>query len=105
MLLSHSQLSLLLSLQVTQRDIVDWMNGSGGGDSVFVEYEAMMLTKITKKSFMMSIGKAIVRAGYKKNDLLSGRAFRWNLPDNVVDASTLVTGHISMEEGGTGGGD
>ena len=85
---------------VTQRDIVDWMNDRDG-DSVFVEFETMMLTNITKKSLMMSIGKAIVRAGYKRNELISGRAFRWKLPTDIVpaDASpSLVDRHMSMEE-------
>lgn len=65
---------------VTQREIIDWMLRP---ESIFREYENMMLTRIERKSFMMSMGKAIVRAGYTKNESLSGRAFRWNLPEDV----------------------
>mmetsp|Transcript_14242 Transcript_14242/g.30418 ORF Transcript_14242/g.30418 Transcript_14242/m.30418 type:complete len:673 (-) Transcript_14242:78-2096(-) len=65
---------------VTQREIIDWMNDP---DGVYREYERMMLAKIVEKSFMMSMGKAIVRAGYTKNEYLSGRAFRWNLPEDI----------------------
>ncbi|KAL3809043.1 hypothetical protein ACHAXA_004546 [Cyclostephanos tholiformis] len=95
---------------VTLREILDWMNGNnnnnddGGGDddgggkandrSVFVEYERLMLQKIERKSFMMSMGKALSRAGYTKNELLSGRAIRWNLPPSSEDTAG----------GGSGGG-
>ncbi|KAL7533223.1 hypothetical protein ACHAWF_004391 [Thalassiosira exigua] len=65
----------------TQRDILDWVTLSP--ESVFREYEELMLKKIEKKSFMMSIGKAILRAGWTKNEFLSGRAFRYNLPPDV----------------------
>lgn len=89
---------------VTIREIMLWMNDRSG-DSEFVEFETMMLTRINKKSFMMSIGKAIVRAGYRKNEYLSGRAFRWNLPKDIVvdstvdvDAPSLVARNMSMEE-------
>jgi len=58
---------------------------------------------------MMSIGKAIVRAGYTKNEYLSGRAFRWNLPEDTVlmhlskkedvDAVMLQSKQASEESG------
>jgi len=70
---------------VTQREIIDWMNDHP--DSIYKDYESMMLAKIVEKSFMMSMGKAILRAGYTKNEFLSGRAFRWNLPDDIVESS------------------
>mmetsp|Transcript_29989 Transcript_29989/g.63597 ORF Transcript_29989/g.63597 Transcript_29989/m.63597 type:complete len:470 (-) Transcript_29989:103-1512(-) len=79
---------------VTQREIMDWMNDD---NSIFKEYERMIMQKIEKKSFMMSIGKAIVRAGYTKNEYLSGRAFRWNLPEDTP----LI--HLSDKGGGGGG--
>ena len=65
---------------VTQREIIDWMNDPA---SVYKDYERMMLAQIVEKSFMMSMGKAILRAGYTKNEYLSGRAFRWNLPEDI----------------------
>ncbi|KAL7539179.1 hypothetical protein ACHAXR_009068 [Thalassiosira sp. AJA248-18] len=65
---------------VTQREVIDWMSDS---NNIFKDYERMMLAKIEKKSFMMSMGKAIQRAGYTKNEFLSGRAFRWNLPEEI----------------------
>ncbi|KAL3766773.1 hypothetical protein ACHAWU_007436 [Discostella pseudostelligera] len=76
---------------VTIREIMLWMNDrSSSGDSEFVEFETMMLTRINKKSFMMSIGKAIVRAGYRKNEFLSGRAFRWNLPKDIIVVDSIA---------------
>lgn len=63
---------------VTQREIVDWMNTSE--TSIFKEYERMVLSKIEKKSFMTNIGKGMLRAGYTKNAVLSGRSWRFTLP-------------------------
>jgi len=63
---------------VTQREIVDWMNTSE--TSIFKEYERMVLSKIEKKSFMTNIGKGMVKVGYTKNAVLSGRSWRFTLP-------------------------
>ncbi len=61
------------------------MSGAEG----FCDYERMMLKKIKRKSFMMSMGKALAWAGYTKNVVLSGRALRWNLPE-VGDGAAVV---------------
>ena len=60
--------------------------------SVWGQYEQLMLQKIEKKSFMMSMGKACLRAGYTKNDVLSGRAIRWNLPVCNNNNSEVISG-------------
>ena len=92
---------------MTARDVLDWIGGvavdddgggGGGARSIFVEYERTMLRKIERKSFMMSMGKALARAGYTKNELLSGRALRWNLPGDGAAAG------VKREDGGGGGG-
>ena len=88
---------------VTQRDIMDWMNDRNG-DSVFVEFETMMLTNITKKSLMMSMGKAIVRAGYQRNELVTGRAFRWNLPKDGMSVEDVKHGESAWDDGREGMG-
>ena len=83
---------------VTQKEILDWMTG----DPVWGQYERLMLQRIEKKSFMMSMGKACLRAGYTKNDVLSGRAIRWNLPlcnnNSVVSgvSSATVTNSLAL---------
>ena len=91
---------------MTQREIMDWMNDTSspnGGGHVFGEYERMMLTKIEKKSFNITMGKGLVRARYTKNVYLSGRAFRWNLPeeeeDVIIDSIDIDT--KGVVEGGS----
>eukprot|EP00984_Skeletonema_dohrnii_P001201 scaffold374_cov94-Skeletonema_dohrnii-CCMP3373.AAC.4 len=42
-----------------------------------------MLRKIEPKSFGIAMGKAIIRAGYTKSDVKSGRANRWTLPGDI----------------------
>ena len=79
---------------VTQREIMDWMNDPSTG-SIFTDYERMMLTKIERKSFMSTCLKALGRAGYTKNEVKSGNAFRWNLPWNVSMSSCAVTEGVS----------
>jgi hypothetical protein len=37
----------------------------------------MMLRKIEPKSFGIAVGKAMIRAGYTKSDVKSGRANRY----------------------------
>ena len=49
------------------------MNDPTAG-SIFTDYESMMLTKIERKSFMSTCLKALVRAGYTKNEVKSGNA-------------------------------
>jgi hypothetical protein len=52
---------------VIQKEILDWMTtGDPVDGSVWGQYEQLMLQKIEKKSFMMSMGKACLRAGYTK---------------------------------------
>jgi hypothetical protein len=97
---------------VTARDILDWIGGvvvdddggGGGPRSIFVEYERTMLRKIERKSFMMSMGKALARAGYTKNELLSGRALRWNLPGDRCGGGGGGGGVGVKREDGSGGG-
>jgi len=73
---------------VTQREIVDWMNTSE--TSIFKEYERMVLSKIEKKSFMTNIGKGMVKVGYTKNAVLSGRSWRFTLPGQPDRSVTNV---------------
>ena len=98
---------------VTQREIMDWMNDTSspnGGGHVFGEFERMMLSKIEKKSFNITMGKGLLRAKYTKNVYLSGRAFRWNLPEEEEDViiDSIGIGTKGVVEGGstvpTGGG-
>ena len=78
---------------VTQREIVDWINEPTGA---FKDYEELMKAKIEKKSVMMSIGKAIIRAGYRKNDTMTGRAFRWQLPQGTLSSDSAGAGSPSL---------
>eukprot|EP00984_Skeletonema_dohrnii_P034315 scaffold33527_cov137-Skeletonema_dohrnii-CCMP3373.AAC.1 len=66
---------------VTQRDVMNWINKDS---DTFGEYEKMMLRKIEPKSFGIAMGKAIIRAGYTKSDVKSGRANRWTLPGDIM---------------------
>ena len=83
---------------VTQREIVDWMNTSE--TSIFKEYERMVLSKIEKKSFMTNIGKGMVKVGYTKNAVLSGRSWRFTLPgqpDRNAAVSVVDSGEKKSE--------
>jgi hypothetical protein len=51
-----------------------------------------MLTKIERKSFMSTCLKALVRAGFTKNEVKSGNAFRWNLPGDVALSGVVMEG-------------
>jgi hypothetical protein len=53
---------------------------------------------------MMSMGKALARAGYTKNELLSGRALRWNLPGDRCGGGGGGGGVGVKREDGSGGG-
>ena len=66
---------------VTQRDVMNWINNES---DTFGEYEKMMLRKIEPKSFGIAMSKAIIRAGYTKSDVKSGRANRWELPSDII---------------------
>ena len=81
---------------VTQREIVDWMNTSES--SIFKEYERMVLSKIEKKSFMTNIGKGMLRAGYTKNAVLSGRSWRFTLPGQPDRNAAAVSVGDSSEK-------
>lgn len=50
----------------------------------------MMLRKIESKSFVIAMAKAIIRAGYIKSDVKSGRANRWGLPSDIVPVMAKV---------------
>lgn len=66
---------------VTQRDVMNWITNES---DTFGDYEKMMLRKIEPKSFIIAMGKAIIRAGYTKSDVKSGRANRWELPSDII---------------------
>ena len=73
---------------VTQRDVMNWINNDS---ETFQEYEKMMLRKIESKSFGIAMGKAIMRAGYTKTEVKSGRANRWELPSDIsIPMATAV---------------
>lgn len=76
---------------VTQRDVMNWITNES---DTFGDYEKMMLRKIEPKSFIIAMGKAIIRAGYTKSDVKSGRANRWELPSDT---------YYSTSGGQTGG--
>ena len=72
---------------VTQRDIMNYLSNDS---ETFREYETMMLRKIESKSFVIAMAKAIIRAGYIKSDVKSGRANRWGLPSDIVPVMAKV---------------
>eukprot|EP00986_Skeletonema_menzelii_P002560 scaffold696_cov137-Skeletonema_menzelii.AAC.2 len=80
---------------VTQRDVMNWINKDS---DTFVEYETMMLRKIEPKSFGIAMGKAIIRAGYTKSDVKSGRANRWFLPSDVIVAAVATVAPPTMKK-------
>jgi len=70
----------LTEMGVSQRQILDWLNGS----KLFRNYEKIMLSKIERKSFLTSVGKAILRAGFTRNESTTNkRAHRWDLPQDI----------------------
>ncbi|KAL7434842.1 hypothetical protein ACHAXM_004295 [Skeletonema potamos] len=80
---------------VTQRDVMNWINNES---DTFGEYEKMMLRKIEPKSFGIAMGKAIIRAGYTKSDVRSGRANRWALPSDIVVPPVATVEHPTMKK-------
>lgn len=66
---------------VTQRDIIDWYNAN----SLFSDFERLMLSKIEYKSYQSSVTKAIQRAGYTRNESNPGksRSTRWDIPADI----------------------
>eukprot|EP00984_Skeletonema_dohrnii_P013076 scaffold5384_cov73-Skeletonema_dohrnii-CCMP3373.AAC.3 len=80
---------------VTQRDVMNWINKDSG---TFGEYEKMMLRKIEPKSFGIAMGKAIIRAGYTKSDVKSGRANRWTLPGDIIVPAVATVAPPTMKK-------
>jgi len=80
---------------VTQRDVMNWINKDS---DTFGEYEKMMLRKIEPKSFGIAMGKAIIRAGYTKSDVKSGRANRWTLPGDIIVPAVATVAPPTMKK-------
>lgn len=66
---------------VTQRYLMEWTSRH----AIYHDYEKLMCSKIEKKSFMTKVGKAILKAGYTKNETNPGKtkASRWDLPSDI----------------------
>ena len=80
---------------ITQRDVMNWINLDS---EIFGEFERMMLSKIEIKSFNIAMGKALIRAGYTKSDVKSGRANRFHLPSDIVIPAVATVESSTMKK-------